>query len=113
MPATPGSEEDVEELSLLAEELDALPLVQELREQVHEVDGVLQPVWREWVAYSGMKDRRASRLTTGPLAGSAGLAAQVVFWNESKKELLLFVGECCHDTRCNSLELMLDMYSFR
>lgn len=113
MPAIPGSEDDVEELSMLAEELDALPLVQELREQMHEVDGVLQPVWREWVAYSGMKDRRASRLTTGPLAGSAGLAAQVVFWNESKKELLLFVGGCSHAIQWDALELMLEMYSVR
>lgn len=92
MPTIPGSPEDIEDWLLLIDDLEALPLVQELRKQMHEVDGVQQPVWREWGAYSGMTTRRKSRLTSGPLAGTAGVGPQHVFWNESTKEIVLFVG---------------------
>jgi len=96
LPSVPGSAEDIEELAYLSEDLAALPLVQQLRAQ-HKLDPVTNlpvPIWREWVAYSGLTDpkRREERISTGPLAGSAGLAAQVVFWNEARRELLLFVA---------------------
>jgi len=71
-----------------------MPLVQQLRAQRTPDPVTGQPVraWREWVAYSGLSDAaRAERMTSGPLAGSAGLAAQVVFWNEALREVVVFV----------------------
>lgn len=103
MPFEPGSPEDHEELQLLAEEYDALPLVQELREEYRfdlETNSRI-PAWNEWVAYRGLSDptstsasveRRANMLSTGPLRGSRGLAAQSVFWNEQEKIAMVFIN---------------------
>ena len=99
----PGSPEDHEELELLEEEYESLHLVQELRRQYHfdPITKTRVPEWKEWVAYQALSDpssadasveRRAATLTTGPLKGSQGLAAQKVFWNERQKIAAVFVN---------------------
>ena len=101
LPFDPGSPEDLEQLELLSAELDDLALAQQLRSEwrldpstSHE-----EPLWREWAAYKSVAGRAGSqnRLTTGPLRGSQGLAAQRVFWNESEGLCVVFVnfGEGC------------------
>ncbi|KAL9085213.1 MAG: hypothetical protein Q9159_004815 [Coniocarpon cinnabarinum] len=108
IPFPPGSSEDQEELKLLAEEHDALPLVQDLR-SIYRVDpstGHRERLWKEWIAYRGLSDptstsasleRREHMLSTGPLKGSQGLAAQSVFYNERSGQVMVFVnfGEGC------------------
>lgn len=94
-PLPPGTEEDIEELEALFEELDSFTLVQQLRSATRHISGRGDvPVWKEYKAYNGIKDdgRRSERLTTGPLAGSAGVAAQRVFIDEDTGALHLFVN---------------------
>ena len=83
VPLEPGSEEDQEYMKALGEEFASLPLVQYLRTVWEDRDGQQVRVFREWVAYSGLKEteRRLNRLTTGPLAGTRGVAAQMAFWD--------------------------------
>ena len=103
MPSPPGSPEDHEELQILAQEYDALPLVQELRNETRFDLSTNTRVssWKEWVAYKAFSDptspiasaeRRANMLSTGPLRGSQGLAAQSVFWNEHEKTAVVFIN---------------------
>ena len=87
LPWPPGSEEDVEQLSLLSDELDQLPLVKTLRQE----RGVKS--WREWPAYKAVPAyQRKDFFCTGPLAGSASLAAQKVFWNTNSSKIMVFVN---------------------
>ena len=103
LPFEPGSPEDHEELQLLAEEHDSLPLVQDLRALFHTnpSSNSRERVWKEWVAYRGLSDptstdasveRRENGLSTGPLKGSQGLAAQSVFYNDSTGQVIVFVN---------------------
>lgn len=93
-PIEPDSEEDKEELDELFAELDEYSIVQQLQSEKKYVDGKgYVPVWEEYTAYSGFSDdRKPQRLTTGPLAGSAGVAAQRVYWNEDLKQCFLFIN---------------------
>ena len=83
-------------MKILDEELDSIALVQQLRAAVTiDENGESKPAYREWTAYegfTGLMGRRNQRFTTGPLAGSAGVAAQRVFWNEQEQHLILFVN---------------------
>lgn len=103
LPLKPGSDEDREELEALKEEFDTLPIVQDLRSQrfVDPMTGQVAPVWQEWRAYKALSDptspiaslsRRENALSTGPLKGSQGFAAQTVFWNESGKMAMIFMN---------------------
>lgn len=103
LPLEPGSLEDAGYLQQLTAEYENLPLVQQLREEiaVDQVTGARAPAWREWAAYRALWDptstiasieRRKNTLTTGPCAGSAGLAAQSIFYNERTQTLILFVN---------------------
>lgn len=94
-PLEPGTEEDIEELEALFSELETFTLVQQLRSATRHIPGRgTVPVWKEYTAYNGIKDdgRRSERLTTGPLAGSAGVAAQKVFIDEETGALHLFIN---------------------
>ena len=73
---------------------EQIPLVQQLRNTYHIIDEEQVPSWQEWVAYQALspdKESLEERLTTGPLKGSAGVAAQTVFWNQQTQDLFVFV----------------------
>lgn len=101
IPWEPGSEEDQEQLHLLSEEFDALQLVQQLRSEwrMNPETHQQERLWHEWTAYKAVQGRPGSqnRLTTGPLRGSRGVAAQRIFWNEAEGLCMVFVnfGEGC------------------
>lgn len=76
----PGSTQDSEWQERLSKELDALPIVQNLR---------AEPVWQEWQAYSSFNDEeKKHRLTSGPMGGVRGVGMQV---NTKAQEL----NFCC------------------
>jgi len=88
------SERDVALMARAFESYEQIPLVQQLRNTYHIIDNEQVPSWQEWVAYRALapdKERLEQRLTTGPLKGSAGVAAQTVFWNHQTQELFVFV----------------------
>ncbi|KAB8336914.1 hypothetical protein FH972_021221 [Carpinus fangiana] len=95
LPYEPGSTDDQETLKELAEEYEGLHEVQILRHSVFRKDGYLQPRFREWVAYHGIDEangRRAERLTTGPLRGSGGVAAQSIFFDQMTGAILCLIN---------------------
>ncbi|KAI1764885.1 HotDog domain-containing protein [Hypoxylon sp. FL1150] len=78
-----GSHADVVVTAKIHEDGLALPLVQQLS---------ADPAWASWDAYAGLPSRRASsRITSGPLAGSQGLAFQRIFHNRTTGELVSVV----------------------
>lgn len=91
--SVPTEEEDAEDLADMIAAFDELPLVQSLRSSWRLVDGKRVPLWKEWIAYQALTEpaRRAERLTTGPLAGSHGVAAQRIFLNEENGSMVHFV----------------------
>ena len=86
-PPIPNSPMDLLLVSRLRATFDTLPITRLLRSQ--------PDVWREWEAYDdATADRKAHRLTSGPMSGGRGLAVQHVFWNEqeSKAVSVVFFG---------------------
>ncbi|KAI1195181.1 HotDog domain-containing protein [Nemania serpens] len=79
LPA-PGSDRDVYLQDKIRERGAALPLVQQLS---------ADPSWTSWDAYAGIAAR--SRITSGPMGGSSGLAFQRVFHNASTGEVVTVV----------------------
>lgn len=77
-PAIPGSPEDVQRFEEIRRLIEYLPVVRKLR---------ADPKYVEWEAYDSFTEEdKARRLSSGPLSGSRGLAAQRIFWNEEDKE---------------------------
>ncbi|KAI2617073.1 HotDog domain-containing protein [Hypoxylon sp. NC1633] len=78
---TPGSAEDQYYVSRIRQKGLSLPLVRELSED---------PSWTSWDAYSGIQSTTMvqSRITSGPLGGSRGLAFQRIFHNASTGEVV-------------------------
>ncbi|KAI2637608.1 HotDog domain-containing protein [Hypomontagnella submonticulosa] len=83
-PITPGSDQDRFELSRIRAAGAQLPLVRALSED---------PAWRSWDAYSGSQtaDMVRSRITSGPLGWSHGLAFQRIFHNPATGEVVTVV----------------------
>ncbi|KAI8632968.1 hypothetical protein F5Y19DRAFT_335581 [Xylariaceae sp. FL1651] len=80
LPA-PGSAEDAYLQSQIQARGAALPLVRQLS---------ADPAWTSWDAYSGIAVAQA-RLTSGPMAGSSGLAFQRVFHHAATGEVVSVV----------------------
>ncbi|KAI0423888.1 hypothetical protein F5Y09DRAFT_173216 [Xylaria sp. FL1042] len=80
LPA-PGSDQDAYMQTRIQAQGAALPIVQQL-----EAD----PSWTSWDAYSGVS-AAGSRITSGPMAGSSGLAFQRVFHNAATGEVVTVV----------------------
>ncbi|KAI1399873.1 HotDog domain-containing protein [Hypoxylon fuscum] len=83
----PGSPADTYMQSRIRADGAALPLVQQLS---HD------PAWISWDAYSGLQSTQTaqmvqSRITSGPLSGSAGLPFQRVFHNPRTGEVVSVV----------------------
>ncbi|KAI0007021.1 hypothetical protein F4779DRAFT_527714 [Xylariaceae sp. FL0662B] len=88
----PHSAEDAYLVSQIAARGSSLPIVQELS---------ADPAWTSWDAYSGLADTETgtgtgrgklsmvrSRITSGPMAGSNGLAYQRIFHNAGTGEVV-------------------------
>lgn len=73
-----GSEQDLYLQDRIHAQGNALPIVQELSSD---------PAWTSWDAYSGVTAAR-SRITSGPMSGSAGLAFQRIFHNAATGEVV-------------------------
>ncbi|KAI1779389.1 HotDog domain-containing protein [Hypoxylon cercidicola] len=79
----PGSEGDAILTAKIREDGSALPIVRELS---------ADPAWTSWDTYEGLPSRMvASRIMSGPLSGSGGLAFQRVFHNAGTGELVSVV----------------------
>ncbi|KAI1437816.1 hypothetical protein GGR50DRAFT_606128 [Xylaria sp. CBS 124048] len=89
-PPLLGSAEDLRLKSKIQAEGNALPIVKQLS---------ADPAWNSWDAYAGIsttpsptnpqgKSAAQSRITSGPMSGSTGLAFQRVFHNASTGELV-------------------------
>ncbi|XXH05868.1 hypothetical protein Hte_012309 [Hypoxylon texense] len=80
----PGSQADAVLTAKIHEDGASLPLVRQLS---------ADPSWTSWDAYSGLPSGRmvSSRITSGPLSGSGGLAFQRVFHNRDTGELVSVV----------------------
>lgn len=73
-PHIPNTKEDLALLALLNRDMNALPIVKELRSHPNE--------WTESPAYSKLsEEEKASKLTAGTMEGSRGLNVNTVFWN--------------------------------
>ncbi|KAI1187341.1 hypothetical protein F5B17DRAFT_400306 [Nemania serpens] len=92
LPA-PGSDKDLYLQEKIRERGAALPLVQQLS---------TDPAWTSWDAYAGVAatadaahprglSAAQSRITSGPMAGSSGLAFQRIFHNASNGEVVTVV----------------------
>ncbi|KAI1374915.1 hypothetical protein F4677DRAFT_423885 [Hypoxylon crocopeplum] len=87
-PPTPGSAEDHYLVSKIEERGSSLAIVRELS---------ADPAWTSWDAYSGLRQQQQSaqlvqsRMTSGPLSGSRGLAFQRVFHNARTGEVVSVV----------------------
>ncbi|KAI1824322.1 hypothetical protein F4861DRAFT_506420 [Xylaria intraflava] len=89
----PGSEGDLYLQSGIQEQGAALPLVRQLS---------ADPAWTSWDAYAGIPDAPSpanpqgisavqSRITSGPMSGSSGLAFQRIFHNAATGEVVSVV----------------------
>jgi hypothetical protein len=89
----PTQFEDDEQLAQMWDDFEKLPVVQNLRKSWHLVNGQRESLWTEWTAYQALNGpaRRAERLTTGPLKGSHGIAAQKIFLNKRDGSMVQFV----------------------
>ncbi|KAI1424585.1 hypothetical protein F5Y12DRAFT_441596 [Xylaria sp. FL1777] len=78
-----GSDLELEKQGEIQAEGEALAIVQQLSED---------PAWTSWDAYSGVEAAASQpRLTSGPMAGAAGLAFQRVFHNAGTGEVVSVV----------------------
>ncbi|MCJ1250180.1 Thioesterase super member 4 [Trapelia coarctata] len=73
-PHIPNTKEDKALLALLNRDMNALPIVKELRSHPDE--------WIESPAYANLSEEaRVSKLTAGTMEGSRGLDVNTLFWN--------------------------------
>lgn len=85
--SVPDEQQDAADLKAMWENFDQIELVKELRNSWRTEDGRQVPVWKEHTAYQSFEEaERGPRLTTGPLAGSHGVAAQRIFVSGSLEE---------------------------
>ncbi|KAJ6015222.1 hypothetical protein N7540_009813 [Penicillium herquei] len=83
-PPEPGSVEDKKALQSIQRQFDvALPIVRELRRNPEYVESGVYGDFEE--------ENKRHRLTSGPLAGSRGLAFQRIFSNDSEKKIISVV----------------------
>jgi hypothetical protein len=80
----PDTAEDHILLSKLRKDIDALPIVQELRAR--------RDAWLEFDAYMDQAEaQRIHCMTAGSMSGSRGLGLQRIFWNKAEQRLLAVV----------------------
>ncbi|KAL2002232.1 hypothetical protein VTN02DRAFT_379 [Thermoascus thermophilus] len=83
VPPAPDTDEDAALIEKISRTLETYPITRELRKN---------PDYVEWDAYGSLSDeKKAHRLTSGPLRGARGLAVQRIFWNETEKKAVNIV----------------------
>ena len=83
-PPLPNTNEDIILLDRLHRDMDALPIVKELRSHPDE--------WTEFHSYSKLHEQeKLSTLTAGTMGGSRGFGVNTVFWNQKENRSISII----------------------